>query len=89
MKKKYVKPELLYEQYMLNQHMAATCVVEFQGKAEEIHCKAVGNSMYNMEGLTLFLSPGVCGTTMKSMENYCYYPSVNTRDTIGLYGSTL
>ena len=88
MKKKYIKPELLYEQYMLNQHMAAACAIEFQAKGDKEQCIAVGNSTYNMGGITLFMHMNICGTDMKLVENYCYYPSSDSIDTLALHGST-
>lgn len=85
MKKKYVRPELIYEQYILNQHMATSCVLEFRGSADETNCRAVGTSY--LKGITLFNPGGACGADSTAMQNYCYYPSSNTYRTLSTHGS--
>ena len=85
MKKKYVRPELIYEQYILNQHMATSCTLEYKGQGPRAQCVAVGKD--HLSGITLFVDTNTCGTGRAEVQNYCYYPSVDTLDTLGIHGS--
>ena len=89
MKKKYVKPELLYEQYMLNQHMAADCAMMLNS-GTEYECRADGSPGTEFSGMVLFRELAICGMDMQSAESVertCYFVSTNSVETLGLHGS--
>lgn len=83
MKKKYIKPELFFEQYMLNQHMAATCLWDWDGFEDAVTCVAVGTK-FGTEGMVIFQEQAVCYMMNGGPESYCYQTAVNE---IGTFGS--
>lgn len=87
MKKKYVKPELIYEQYMLNQHMASSCNFE-KNQTDALNCQGyVGAENTEFAGMKLFPSNEACGPDRSVVETYCYWNSAASIVTVGLSGS--
>lgn len=80
MKRKYIKPELLYEQYMLNQHMATECAWENDKENPNVF---VGNKAYGLEGLSIFQLTGVCVITEENAQEFCYHNAAVTYTTFG------
>lgn len=73
--KKYVKPELVYEHFTLNTHIA-DCGWELQHANKE-SCFATADPNHYGEGwtTTLFVSTNMCTDT--DWEGYCYENGVD------------
>lgn len=84
MKKKYIKPELFFEQFMLNQHMAQECDWNWIGLSSELdtNCSISGSARIGMQDITIFMEH--CVQMDGTPEGYCYYTAVNA---IGEFGS--
>ena len=68
--KKYVKPELVFEQYELNQHIA-DCAWEMNDKTKEV-CTASWDSDMGGNFGTLFTTALNCQHNVENgYENYC------------------
>lgn len=67
--KKYVKPELFYEHYELNQHIA-DCQWEYT-QAQDI-CVAQGDADDGLGAYQMF-SNGSCNVTPGDFEDFCYH----------------
>lgn len=71
--KKYVKPELFYEQYELSQHIA-NC--EYELKAVDSNsCHAIGDADLGLDYFMLYKSEPLCNET--DWEDYCYEAGAN------------
>ena len=68
--KKYVKPDLFYENFELSQHIAA-CAWDMNDSQNVETCSAVSDSTWGVpEGLHAFNSVAVC--TDGPLDSYCY-----------------
>ena len=88
MKKTYVKPELFFEQFILNQHMANECDWNWTGLNDDrmTGCTITGSAKYGMQDVSIFTSPASCYMMEGTPEAYCYYPSTNALGTFGSGG---
>lgn len=73
--KKYVKPELFYEQFTLTQTIA-DCMWELTGVSEYV-CTAQGDEKYGLGGRVLFTEDRRC-----TDYEYCYMNSISTYRTL-------
>lgn len=69
--KKYVKPELFYEQYELSQHIA-NCEYELQA-VDSNSCPAIGDADLGLDFIVLYKAEPLCINT--NWEDYCYESS--------------
>lgn len=79
--KKYVKPELFFESFELNQQIAACNFDLVEGTFDEgnhINCQYARE---DIPGATIFMMENGCNTVITSIEGYCYQNS-----TSGMYG---
>ncbi|MGM9537036.1 MAG: hypothetical protein ACI3VN_01750 [Candidatus Onthomonas sp.] len=81
MKKSYVKPELVYESFVLNQHIA-DCGWELQ-LASETSCYATGDAEWGNPADVKAFTDGVNGCEIEP-EGYCY---TNGSSAVGLFRS--
>lgn len=69
--KKYVKPDLFYENFELSQHIAA-CAWDMSNSTSVDTCSAVSDSTWGVpEGIHAF-NEGVTSCTDGPLESYCY-----------------
>ena len=68
--KKYVKPELFYEHFELNQHIA-DCGWELNHTADNCTAQADSNHWGDAYNKQLFATEGQ-GCTVTDVERYCY-----------------
>jgi len=70
--KKYVKPELYYEDFTLSQHVAA-CGVDVN-QQDQFLCDAILDKAfwYDDGGLQLFGETKTCKLDVKDFDVYCY-----------------
>lgn len=82
--KKYVKPELYYENFELSQHIA-DCGWELQSANENI-CSAKGDQNWGYPDDVKAFITGITGTGICEIqpEGYCY---TNGSNAVGLYKS--
>ena len=62
--KKYVKPELYYENFELSQHIAS-CYITLTSQ-NQYTCKGDAGGTY------IFTSDASCGNLVENPESYCY-----------------
>lgn len=69
--KKYVKPELFFEQFVLSQHIA-DCKLEYVDATNEMTCYAIPDydNFDPSNPNKVFLSKGIC--EYDPPEGYCY-----------------
>lgn len=65
--KKYVKPELFFEQFVLSQHIA-DCKLEYVDATNEMTCYAIPD--YDDPSIKVFLRKDTC--EYDPPEGYCY-----------------
>lgn len=71
--KKYVKPELFFENYELSQHIAA-CAWDLNVINNSSVCGFKGDSSYGLEGYVVMMESTVC-TAIYDESTYCYHTS--------------
>ena len=69
--KKYVKPDLFYENFELNQSIAV-CGWDMSNQAKKENCTALGYEGLGNFPLTLFTDKPRCEATEQEVESYCY-----------------
>ena len=82
--KKYVKPELFFESFELNQQIA---VCDYDLVENTFNEDSYTNCTYAREdipGLTIFMTENVCNPVTTSIEEYCYQ---NTSGGYGIFNS--
>lgn len=75
--KKYVKPDLYFESFQLNQHIAA-CAYDLVNNNDIDHCFSEGDlhGVYpNLSGVTTFFA-GENARCETAPEHYCYLTAV-------------
>ena len=85
MKKTYIKPELFFEQFILNQHMAQECDWNWTGFSDQVTptCSIVGSARIGMQDISIF-AQYTCTKMESTPEAYCYYTATRA---IGEFGS--
>lgn len=70
--KKYVKPELIFEQYELNQHIA-DCAWEMNNLSKEVCDASFDEKMVNsgVFGKLFTETVGTCDLTSNTYQDYC------------------
>lgn len=82
--KKYVKPEIVYENFELSSQIA-TCALDMNNQSDENSCSAIPDSTYTGEEWTdgpVFHNETVCAVT--KYDNYCF---TNGSDTMNVFNS--
>lgn len=79
--KKYVKPELFYERFELNQHIA-DCQWEYVH--EQGGCVAQGDEDLGMGAFIMFEGDLACNVTPDTYGEFCY---MNSKDGSRLFNS--
>lgn len=69
--KKYVKPELYYENFELSQHIAA-CGIDVNNSTEQSNCAKLDETFWPGLGGTTVFSDNSCGIDIGALEVYCY-----------------
>ena len=69
--KKYVKPELYYENFELSQHIAS-CYITLTSRDQYTCVGDAGG------GMNIFASEPLCGTAVENPESYCYTPGTGS-----------
>ena len=83
--KKYVKPELFFESFELNQQIAACNFDLVEGtfdKGRHTDCKYASE---DIPGATIFMTENGCNPVITSIEGYCYQNSTSGR--YGIFNS--
>lgn len=75
--KKYVKPELFYEHFELNTHIA-DCMFEVNNQGDPQGCTFIADENYGIPGAVVFTTIEVCGM---EFEGSCYYPGTDGTNT--------
>lgn len=71
-KKKYVKPELLYENFQLSQHIAA-CHYQVNFKKDQVKaCEVIDIGDMGTNPGNTFVTGFACTTPVGDQEEYCY-----------------
>ena len=76
--KKYVKPELFYEQFELSTHIA-NCMFEYISGNKPEECKFITDETYGVAGQEVFTTIQVCGIEFDGPT--CYYPGTDGTNT--------
>ena len=69
--KKYVKPELYYENFELSQHIAA-CGIDVKNSTSQYDCAQLDPDFWGGMSGRVFDSANSCTLDIRAIEVYCY-----------------